>query len=353
MKCKPFRLFFIAFVFCCLLYSAALSQNLLQNQGFETGDDTNWTVQCDDAAFTVTKQEVRGGQYSASLSGSWSGWSWNNVYQEVDVSAGQEYCMSSWMYVKDLAYTGSPVTGIKLEGLGVSSEDKTDSTTSDWEKFHVLGKPTSSGKIACRLMDSGTDISNSKVYFDDADLFPNQLSNSGFETGDLTDWNVTNDNPGTMDIAADTAVVKSGTYAAKFEGTWTGWGWHCLAQEAAITNGTKVVLYGKMNIVQCDYTTTTNPDYPRIGVKLENVDPVFSSYYEEFSQSETGGWRSFKTSATAIADGNFRMLLYACGEGFTWNKDLQVYFDDIAIGYNVEEQPIIYTDVSSGWELYD
>ncbi len=319
--------------------SLALStENALDNPGFETGNNDGWTSGCDH----LTPAVVSGGHsgsYSFCLSGSWSGWSWNQNYQEKAVDNGDSLCYGAWMNISVLDMTsGWNAIGIKAEGAGIGIEDSVSTLTAGWEKFHIIGEATSAANLTCRQMACGDAvINNCVINYDDAELFVNALTNPGFETGDTTGWTITNDNPSTMFMDVVTTTVKTGTYSAVIAGSWgPGWGWHAFDQQIAVNQGTEVTLNGKVNIVK----NTWSGGWTVTGVKIEGAVPGT----EHTLDTTTDGWKTFSVTNTATVTGNVKALLMSCGD--TTMTDLEVFFDNVAL--NTDEP---FTR-SGAWEVY-
>ncbi|MFH0954221.1 MAG: glucan biosynthesis protein [Verrucomicrobiota bacterium] len=159
--------------------------------GFEQGTNTfrYWVVGNDHLTAEVSSNVVNSGLYSLRMAGAWTGWSFNQAYQVLNLHSGDVVEARGRMYIDELANpTGWLVSGIKLESSdGISdfeSVHNANSPTGSWLDMAFTAAITNAGEyvfraMACGDAEGGTNTCD--VYFDDLDLV-----RYGDPTGDVT-----------------------------------------------------------------------------------------------------------------------------------------------------------------------
>ena len=130
--------------------------------GFESGASyTNyWGKDSGALAFTIATNIVSSGSKSLRMSGGWSGWGWNQVYQVVHLRTGDVVRGGGRVYLDKLDTTaGWVVAGIKLEKTDGKSgfEHVYDKNASEdsWKPLGFTAVITNAGEYVFRCMVCG------------------------------------------------------------------------------------------------------------------------------------------------------------------------------------------------------
>jgi hypothetical protein len=142
------------------------------NMSFESGSTAGWITAVDHLAVAVTNTYAYHGTNSARLSGSWSGWSWNNLRQDVACQAGEVLHITGKVRIQSLQKGGADwvAVGVKMEsGDGSSSTEQTFNETSPTNTWLAVDfyRTTISATDRIILWVAGNDCSSANVYFDD------------------------------------------------------------------------------------------------------------------------------------------------------------------------------------------
>ncbi len=179
------------------------------NLSFETGNVLGWASAADHLSIWADSARAYDGTYSAHMQGSgWTGWSWNNLMQEMVCVSGETLHVTGRVYIKSLQKNGSSwvACGIKMEStntVGRTSsgvEFNETSTTGSWLAVDFNRTAPVTGTDRLLLWTGGNDGTNLDVFFDNlvitstntGAVVTNAIRN-GYWEGD-TAVNVTNHN---------------------------------------------------------------------------------------------------------------------------------------------------------------
>ena len=190
--------------------------------GFESGHLSNWNVHTEGLLATVQSSVVDSGAYALSITGKWSGWSWNEVAQYMPLQSGdvvhaRARFKANWFQRSTLAGWGA--AGIKLE-LGDSDFEDVVAACympRGWTNLAFDALITNSGVYTFRVMVCGSDTQvESDVFFDNLQFWKDGSSNYGTSVTVRLDYvgysggaNYTN----TVDVYLD-SVALSGSGAS-------------------------------------------------------------------------------------------------------------------------------------------
>ena len=170
------------------------------NPGFEAGDVMGWAAAGDDLDIYATYSRSYEGVYSARMRGTgWSGWSWNNLQQEIPCRSGEVLHVTGRIYIGKLGRGGTNwvACGIKMEstnGVGIPDGDefKETITTGVWLNVDFHRTAPVDGTDRLLLWVAGYDGSGADVYFDDLKVMSTNTGlvvtnriRSGYWEGDL------------------------------------------------------------------------------------------------------------------------------------------------------------------------
>ncbi|OQW96594.1 MAG: hypothetical protein BWK77_04210, partial [Verrucomicrobia bacterium A1] len=192
--------------------------------GFESGHLSNWAVHTEGPLATVQSSIVDAGAYSLSITGKWTGWSWNEVAQYMSLQSGdvvhaRARFMANWFQRSTLE--GWAVAGIKLE-LGDSDfEDVVEACymPRGWTNLAFDALITNSGVYTFRVMVCGSDTQvESDVFFDNLQFWKDGSSNYGTNVTVRLDYvgysggaNYTN----TVDVYLDSVALNGSSAGAQ------------------------------------------------------------------------------------------------------------------------------------------
>ncbi len=148
--------------------TASLGTNL----SFETGTASGWVPAADHLAISVTNTYTYEGSKAARMSGSWSGWSWNNLRQDIACRSGEVLHITGKVRIQSLAKGGANWVGVgvKLEsasgGGSVEQSFNETSATNTWLSVDLY-RTTAGTTERLILWVAGNDCPNANVYFDD------------------------------------------------------------------------------------------------------------------------------------------------------------------------------------------
>ncbi len=196
----------------------------------------------------------------------------------------------------------------------------------------VTARPISGGR-------AGFDVSNTRLQVGptlgfvengatNVTITTNQYgqvcANGGFESGDVLGWASAGDH---LDIWADNARAYSGQYAARMQGSFTGWSWNNLQQEIPCVSGETLRVIGKVFIGRLAKAGT---NWLACGVKLESTNgAAYSQAGREFvAGAQTGIWLNVDFERIAPVTGTDRLLLWVGGHDAA---AADVLFDDIRV----------------------
>gem|GEM_PF-5441402 len=261
-----------------VLFSTSIP--IINNGGFETGNFNGW-VAGGPGDHKVDTQVPYTAKYSTLIgfrdhSNVANGYDY--IYQTIEVPLGKESELSSYyrfysydycnydfftMYIKD--EKGNVLATPVNRCLGGNGLEDTG-----WTKVKYNLTPYAGQKIQIYF-----EVSNrydtwgqSWAYIDDVAVTSiSQLTNNGFETGNLTGWNVGGDGcyPNWVTIVNSSAkpgLVRTGNYSAVGNAAWTGsysnsWcatGWYC-PEDAILTKQIKVPTYNITGGIYVDFFT--------------------------------------------------------------------------------------------------
>jgi len=157
--------------------------------GFESGTLDTWVVGCDDLDARVQRSVVDSGDYALEMSGAFTNWSWNQVYQTVTLASGDVVEASARINIAELVTTGDwLVAGIKLEkdggGYGIEDSIGADTNNTGWMGLSFTSAPiTEAGAYVYRCMVAGGNggVSTGTVYFDEVNLWKQGAATAGVE----------------------------------------------------------------------------------------------------------------------------------------------------------------------------
>lgn len=146
------------------------------NLGFETGDLLGWVVGADHLDVHATDQLALEGDWSARMHGTWSGWSWNNLHQEIACSAGDILRVQGRVRMQALNPGGVDwlACGVKMESTNgadySSAEQEFDVDihgTGTWLNVDFTRVAPVNGTDRLLLWVAGNDGADVDVFFDD------------------------------------------------------------------------------------------------------------------------------------------------------------------------------------------
>jgi glucan biosynthesis protein len=181
----------------------------LSNPSFEDGTN-EWTTGSDDLDIENSATQVADGTNALSMSGSWSGWSFNAAHQVITLRSGDVIEASADMYIDSFsASAGWAVAGLKLEAVSASEsiEDVRDpnATQDQWTDLSFTKTITNAGEYILRAMvcgDVGGGTASADIYFDNF-----SLRRQGDGTGDVMTTTLQLDYVGNAGGAGETADV--------------------------------------------------------------------------------------------------------------------------------------------------
>ncbi len=158
------------------------------DMSFESGNKygwgtspTNWSEGNDDLEVHITSDRSWEGGYSARMhGGAWTGWSFNNIYQQIPCTSGEVLYVTGRVYLAQLGINPGSTNwlkcGIKLEptnGTPSTAEDwlTPDDATACWHTLTFSCNITNSGTRKLILYVMGYDATGADVYFDRIDVF--------------------------------------------------------------------------------------------------------------------------------------------------------------------------------------
>jgi len=225
----------------------------LNNGGFETGDLTAWTAG-GPGDHKVDTQVPHTGNYSALIGFREHGNvanGYDHIYQTIKVPSGKEselsfnyrfysydYCNYDFftMHIRD--ENGNVLVTPVNRCLGGNGLEDTGWTEVKYNLTQYAGQKI---QMYFEVSNRYDTAYNSWAYIDDVSVTSiSQLTNNGFETGNLTGWNVGGDGcyanwVTIVNSSAKPGLVRSGNYAVMGNAAWTGsysnpWcttGWYC------------------------------------------------------------------------------------------------------------------------------
>ena len=142
------------------------------NNDFEAGSTAGWVAAADHLSISVQTNTAYQGSYAARMSGSWSGWSWNNLRQDMTCKAGEVLHVTGKVRINSLVKGGADWVGcgVKMEsGDGSSSTEQSfneSSPTGSWLTVDFY-RTTVSTTDRIVLWVAGNDCTSANVFFDD------------------------------------------------------------------------------------------------------------------------------------------------------------------------------------------
>lgn len=145
------------------------------NMSFETGDVSGWASGGDHLNIYVDDEKTYAGDYAARMEGNWTGWSWNNIQQEIPCSEGESLRVQGRVFIGSLAKGGTNwlKCGIKMESTNhvgrTSAGQEFDAAvhgTGTWLHVDFNRIVPVSGTDRLLLWVAGHDADSADVYFD-------------------------------------------------------------------------------------------------------------------------------------------------------------------------------------------
>jgi glucan biosynthesis protein len=141
------------------------------NLSFEAGT-AGWVAAADHLAIGATNTYAFHGTNAARFSGSWTGWSWNNLRQDIACQPGEVLHVTGKVRIQGLTRGGADWVGagIKLEASDGSSATEQSfnetSATNTWLSVDFY-RTAAGATERLILWVAGNDCPNANVYFDD------------------------------------------------------------------------------------------------------------------------------------------------------------------------------------------
>ncbi|HMP90568.1 MAG TPA: hypothetical protein PJ991_10220 [Kiritimatiellia bacterium] len=145
------------------------------NTSFEAGNLSGWSVGADHLFMQATDMKSVHGNYSARMHGSWSGWSWNYLHQEIPCVSGETMRVQARIFMDALTPGGVDwlKCGVKMESTNSIGQtfagleyDTFSHMTGAWihVDFERVAPVTGSDRLL--LWVAGHDGAAVDVYFD-------------------------------------------------------------------------------------------------------------------------------------------------------------------------------------------
>ncbi len=147
-----------------------------ENMGFESGSVLGWASAGDNLNIWADTARKFEGRYAARMRGTgWSGWSWNNLQQEIPCASGEVLRVTGKVYIGKLLKTGTNwvACGVKMESTNdagrtsAGTEWRVPAMTGLWLNVDFERTAPVSGTDRLLLFVAGFDCSGADVYFDD------------------------------------------------------------------------------------------------------------------------------------------------------------------------------------------
>ncbi|MDD2236956.1 MAG: hypothetical protein PHG65_07090, partial [Kiritimatiellae bacterium] len=143
------------------------------NMSFETGNVMGWSSAGDDLDIYVGTDHAADGLYACRMDGSWSGWSWNNIMQEVPCISGEVLQVQASIYLSAFTRSGSEDLhcGMKMEDtnsvtLPTEVTITQTATTGAWLNITMERTVPYTGTQRLILFVCGNDCSSADIWFD-------------------------------------------------------------------------------------------------------------------------------------------------------------------------------------------
>ncbi|NCC52314.1 MAG: hypothetical protein EOM20_14005 [Spartobacteria bacterium] len=203
------------------------------NMSFETGDILGWASGADHLDIYASDLHSYDGDYAVRMTGTFSGWSWNNAQQEIPCISGEVLQVSGRVYINAFTRGGANplVCGVKMEstndvGRTFSYREFDDtSTTGTWLSFSFERLAPVDGTDRLILYVAGEDASAMDVFFDDIKVGSTNLgivvtneARAGYWEGDAP-VNVTTHDTLSLEVGASTTPVAARIWVSDSSGT--------------------------------------------------------------------------------------------------------------------------------------
>ena len=149
------------------------------NSGYEVPWLANWAVSCDHLTAYDFTNSAASDDHCMRMVGSFTNWSWNQVYQVLQLKSGEVVSARAKMKVDLLQTSGDwLVAGIKIERDGAPGQSQEHvlsapaNTVGQWTELSFTMACTQTGAYVYRTMVAGgaNGVSQADVYFDDVSI---------------------------------------------------------------------------------------------------------------------------------------------------------------------------------------